>query len=151
MNFIDREKHIERAKADCAAAIEEITETYHKSPILREIIDIAVEWFESNNSLAYSFFNDAFPAGRNATDFYYSLNSFLINCILDDSFYQVKWKRYVLNSGKFRKGREWIDNPYVVWSDERGTNKPELMLKAMRFAVEKEKQYLKDIEEWTND
>lgn len=149
---IDKNRHFKTVTCALFNAIAGI-ERLHKENGLTEIIDIAVDWFETGNLLAYTFFNDAIRGKiEDPTDFYSGLGSFLANCILDDSYFAVKWKKYDTHTGNFMDGGEpWKDDPYVVWTgddDPKATCNSEVMLEAMKFAIKKEEERRKKWEEW---
>jgi hypothetical protein len=104
--------------------------------------------YESGNILYYSFFHEAFPCSeRNPTDFYGSLGSFLVNTILDDSYFLVKWNKY--NDGGYIEGVPFVDSPYVVWAnDDNGTSDGTKMLEAMRFAIKQDHERTERFKKW---
>ena len=149
---INREKHLKIVIDELDRAIEGIDRIYDEADNdLKEIIEIAVRWYENKDVkdnpesiLYYTFFNDAFHTELGPSYFYGGLGSFLTNCILDDSYYELKW-RTLTYDGYPVEGKPWSDAPYVVWAnDEHGTKNSAIMLKAMKFAIQQEKER----EEW---
>lgn len=141
MKKINNKKHIKKLTSDFKESVSKLKNIYNNNfgrPELKEIIDIAVDWYETGDGSYYSFFKKAFPCiGPN--DFYGGLASFLSNCILDDSYYNIKWDKYT--DGGYKRGRAWKDYPYVVWAGDEGTNKTDLMLKAMKFICTRNKKF----------
>jgi len=143
---INKEKHCILVNQNFNNAIKNIEELYQycidrNHTELKEILEIAINWYETNDISYYSFFKKAFRCSdKDPTDFYAGLNSFLSNVILDDSYYEIKWEKYT--DGGLIDGQPYdeLSYPHVVWADpDIGTNKAKPMLDIMKFVVEREK------------
>ena len=162
---IDLAKHQKTELDELDRAIGNIERIYDeainlvKDNDLKEIIEIAVRWYENKetrgdpeNLLYYTFFNDAFNTTLGPSHFYGDLGSFLANCLLDDSYYELKWKTFDRDVRPI-EGTPWKDEPYVVWASDSNpgaTQKSSLLLKAMKFAIQREKDLMAKREEWEN-
>lgn len=152
---IDRIKHQKTELDNLESAIQGVERIYDeainlvKDNDLKEIIEIAVRWYEEKDIkdnceslLYYTFFDEAFPTTLGPSHFYGSLASFLANCLLDDSYYELNWKKYNSDTGSLdTNGKPWKDKPCVVWGDDKhGSQNSHTMLEAMKFAIKKEKE-----------
>jgi len=142
---IDLKKHRKEAVLELEDAVNEINALYKRVECknFKKIIKMAVEWFEDKKGLGYTFFNEALSA-HTPTQFYESLYSFLVNTILDDSYYKVCWKKH--KNGKWVDGKPWKDTPYVIWTNDMDPDRQhdaEKMWKAMEFLRDKDKKMQK--------
>jgi hypothetical protein len=137
---IDSERHIKKAHDDAKNAILGIKCLYDRAIkedcCLAQIIEIAVDWYETQNINYYSFFNKVFLTIEGPTIYYHSLRNFLVNVILDDSYYDICWVKYDSKNGNMVAGEAWKDQPCVIWgNDDNGKSDPKEMLDAMLFHI----------------
>lgn len=140
---IDLKKHEEDIIERLNDAIKNINDLRNKNYdlLFHRVLEKSIEWYEScRGMMTYEFFREAFPTNNGPIDFYEGLYSFLVNVMLDDSFYRICWERYDVPSGEWVIGKPFEDKPYVTWStDENGTNKPIELWEAMCYAENRDK------------
>jgi len=136
-------------------------EPLHPGDLIPVFVARVLEWQADpeKKQLVYEMFRKAFS--YNSLTFFGSLNGFVGNCLLDDSYFQIEWRKpdYMkgfrlqwLPGGDYKtklttkedpKGR-----PEVIWSkDDNGTQRVELLLEAMDILEERTAQHQKEMEE----
>ena len=149
--LIDTEKHRKKMIMSFETAIHDITELHNDHENLREIIEMAVAWYESDNVLDHSFFRKALGEDFTSTGFFGTLHSFLANTILDDSYYKICWEKFNVGEGEmWIRGTAWVDKPYVMFTHDGDPDRqytPDLLWKAMKFMDDKDKERTRMFEE----
>ena len=143
---INREKHKQYTLKQFNQAIDSMERLrgpeYSDHVEFQLIVNKAIEWYESNNLNAYTLFKEV--AGTEPFDFYGDLSGFLVNALLDDSYYELKWKKYYTHlAGWVDGGEAWVDDPCVVWAyddNPNATQDPKPLLKAMLYLDKKEEE-----------
>lgn len=173
----DATKIYERAKARLQYDFESILRRLQESKDedVTHFVQKLLEWNTDRRSmrsqLAWEIFHKAISIEDELT-FFGSLNSFVGNCLLDDSYFTIEWRKtdYLVTTEVF-EGREiqnlelqWLPNgdfktklttkddpegkPVVIWSqDDNGKQDPKLLIEAMEIAEQRAIQRLKDMEE----
>lgn len=138
---------------------------------LRKVLEWKTEKGSMRSQLVWEIFHKAISIEDELT-FFGSINSFVGNCLLDDSYFTIEWHKtdYLITTEVF-EGREiqnldlqWLPNgdlktmlttkddpqgkPVVLWArDDNGKQDPKLLIEAMEIAEQRALQRLKDMEE----
>lgn len=135
-------------------------EPRHPGGLIPVFVARVLEWQADpeKKQLVYEMFRKAFS--YEYLTFFGSLNSFVGNCLLDDSYFQIEWRKPELKDfqlqwlpgGDFKTELTTKEDPNghpeVIWSkDDNGTQKVELLLEAMDILEERTAQRQKEMEE----
>jgi hypothetical protein len=167
----------DRAKADLHQDFERTLERLKEAEgtdvgvFMEKLLEWKYKKGSTHSQLAWEIFHRAIEI-ENEKCFFGSLNSFVGNCLLDDSYFAIEWRKpdYLyktevyggievqapelqwLPGGEFKTMLTTKDDPkgkpVVVWAhDDNGTQNAKLLLEAMDIAEERAIQRLKDLEE----
>jgi hypothetical protein len=131
-----------------------IVEEYHTNlqafiakcddPLILKFIDTFFHLYEKNNTLLYRMFNDVVYFCD--ISILGTLESFLINYFLDDSYFTVNWYEHGRDDNgsliKILSDKEdkW-SFPVVEWDNDNGSQDPQILLDAMEEMVERDKAF----------
>lgn len=141
---------------DCVQDAEKSLEIrYAKHPELREFIDKILGWKASDTLHLYKMFRGVMA--YDDLEFLGSLDSFIGNCLLDDSCFQIKWMRtkYDENHQLIWKNGEHLEeettpedprgNPFVVRSSDQGSQDPSLLVQTMLVLEQRDEARIRNI------
>jgi hypothetical protein len=174
-------KHVreiyDRAKADLHQDFENIVGLLQdqRFPDVNAFLQKILEWKykkgSTHSQLVWEIFHHAIEI-EDEKCFFGSLNSFVSNCLLDDSYFAIEWRKpdYLYKTEVYggievqAPELQWLPGgeiktmlttkddpkgkPVVVWAhDDNGTQDAKLLIEAMDIAEERAIQRLIDLEE----